>query len=458
MYEIRPIRKGRYAGLSNWREMYDKLVTTPEAAAEVVRDGDTIAYTGGASFAAAFDNAMCKRAKSLGFKKLDITCCFHLDEYEFTKPEYKDMISIFSIFYGSERRLAKQGNIQYIPMHLGDTGRVIASRKPRVVSMTCTPPDENGYMSRSLWGMHMSREAYQNDSCEELVVTVNKKLPYLHSEGERHMLVHVSEVDHIIEDDYELDEVKWKDATPVEERIAENIAELVHDGDCLQFGQGGLADAIGNCLVHAGKKDLGLQAEVITSCCVSLMESGVVNNSKKRTYPGKTVGAAIVGDAPLWKFLDKHPDFVQVEIDWVNDPDIIRQNDNVVSINNAMEVDLTGQVSSEAIGNRQYTGTGGQFQWVYGSQLSKGGRSFIALNSVYTDKEGNMQSKIKPVFGAGNIITTLRTSVNYIVTEYGVAYMTYKGIKERCEALINIAHPDFRDELRFEAKKLGLMN
>jgi 4-hydroxybutyrate CoA-transferase len=455
MGEIKAIRKGRCAAMPEWKEQYKALLATPEKAAEAVRDNDVIAMTGGANMPLGFEQAMIKRAKANAFKHLDIVSCFHLGVYEFTKPEYKDIVEMYSIFFGGERRLLDQGNSQHSPMHLGETGRVVASRKPSVVSITCSPPNEDGWMSRGLWGMHMSREAYQNPTCRELAITVNRNMPFLYSEGERHLWVHVSEADYIIEQDFDLPEIGSKESTKAEIDIAGYIAEMIKDGDCIQFGQGGLADAIGNNLVYAGKKDLGLQTEVVTNCVANLMKAGVINNSRKTTYRGKSVGSAVVGDRSLWEFLRNNPDVVLLEIDWVNDPDNIRLNDNVISINNAMEIDLTGQVASEAVGARQYTGTGGQLQWVYGSQLSKNGRSVIAINSVYKDKEGQFQTKIKPTLPAGSVITTPRTVVQHVVTEYGVANLKFKGVKERAEALINIAHPDFRDKLRSDARKLG---
>ena len=223
---------------------------------------------------------------------------------------------------------------------------------------------------------------------------------------------------------------------------------MVHDGDCLQFGLGGLANAIGENLAYAGKRDLGIQTEVLTSCVMELMKKGVVNNSRKTTCTGRTACAQFVGDRELWAFGHNNPDFCQKEICWINDPRNIAKNDHVVSINNAMEIDLTGQVNSETIGPRQYSGTGGQLEWVIGSQWSKDGRSIIALRSCYRDKAGQLHSKILPQLTPGGAVTTPRTWVQYVVTEYGVADLKYKSTLERAKALIEIAHPDFRAELR----------
>jgi 4-hydroxybutyrate CoA-transferase len=262
------------------------------------------------------------------------------------------------------------------------------------------------------------------------------------------MLVHVSEVDGIIENSHPPLASPAAETDELDRKIAGYIADLVPDGSCVQFGLGGLANAIGSNLAYAGKKDLGIQSEVISSCVVDLMKKGVINNSRKQTFPGRAVGTYFIGDEELWKFAGNNPLFTHKEIDWTNDSRRIAQNDNVVSINNAMEVDLTGQVNAESIGARQFSGTGGQLEWVIGSQWSKGGKSIIALRSTYTDRSGTLHSKIHAELPLGSIVTTPRTWVQYVVTEYGVADLKYKTTHDRAKALINIAHPDFREELR----------
>lgn len=457
MGDYKAIRKGRFSDLPSWQKQYRKMLTTPEQAAAVVRDGDVIATTGGATVPQGVTAAIARRARAEGFKHLEWSIVFHLQQHEFTKPEYSDIFEINTIFTGYERNLFGQGNIHYMVNHLSQTGKIVESRKPRIVAISCSPPDRDGWMSRSIWGSHISREVYQNPECGEVIVTVNTQLPYLHGATDRHMMIHVSEVDYIVEEDFNMVEIHTKESTEAERAIAGYIADMIHDGSCLQFGQGGLADAIGKNLVYARKKDLGLHSEVVSNCIVDLMEAGVINNSKKSLHRGKTVGSAVVGNRSLWEYCNYNDAMRFMEIDYVNDMDIIRQNDNVVSVNNAMELDLTGQVCSESIGYRQYTGTGGQLEWVIASQQSKGGKSIIAINSVYKDKQGNLQSKIKPVLSPGAIVTTPRTFVQYVVTEYGVADLKYRSVKERAEALIGIAHPDFRQELREEAGKLNMI-
>lgn len=455
---IKAKRSGRFSDVSNWQEQYRLKTVTAEEAASVVQDGDLVSMTGGANLPKSFITVLPRMAKEKGYHNLKITVPFNLAaDYEYSRQEYVETLSSSSYFFGAERGFVKQGNFQFIPIHLGQTRDLLMTRKPQIVSITCSPPDENGWMSRSLWGAHMCREAYQSEDCRALIVTVNKDMPYLNSEGDRHLMVHVSEADYIIEDNYSFPEIGSLKSTETEQKIADYIAEMIDDGACLQFGQGSLADAIGNNLVYAKKKDLGLQSEVVSNCVANLMREGVINNSRKSTFKGKSLSSYVVGDRELWNFVDHNKDIVFTEIDFVNNADNIRLNDNVVSINNAMEIDLTGQVASESIGPRQYTGSGGQLEWVYGAQLSKNGKSIIAINSTYKDKQGKLQTKIKPALPLGSIVTTPRTCVQYVVTEYGVADLKFKGVRERVESLIGIAHPDFRDELRFEAKKMGIL-
>ena len=452
------MRKGKFSHASDWKKQYEERICSAEEAAMAVRNGDVVSMTGGANFPAAFVTALCKRAAAENFCDLKFIAPFNLrTDFEYAKAEYKEFISSSSYFFGAERVFAKQGNFQFVPIHLGQTCDYLSARKPHVVSITCSPPDENGWMSRSLWGAHLCRDAYQSPDCRVLVITINRDMPFLNSEGERHLLTHVSEADFILEDNHELPEIGSIDSSDTDKRIADYIAEMIDDGACLQFGQGSLADAIGNNLVYAKKKDLGLQSEVVSNCVANLMKQGVINNSRKKTFRGKSLSSYVVGDRTLWDYCHLNEDFVFTEIDFVNKAANICQNDNVVSINNAMTIDLTGQVSSESIGPVQYTGSGGQLEWVYGSQLSKNGKSIIAINSAYRDKNGQMQSKIMPALPLGSIVTTPRTCVQYVVTEFGVANLKFKGVRDRVEALIGIAHPDFRSELRFEAKQQGLL-
>ena len=440
-----PIRKGRMAGQGGWQEQYRALRMTPAGAAALVRDGDTVVMTSSANWPYAVDGALAERLRAIrGHVELD--ALFAPLDTALLSAENTDLVDYNANFFSGERKLMEHGNVRFVPTHLSATGAWMASRKPRVAIITCSAPDENGWMSRSLWGAQVHRRVLEQ--AEVVIVEVNDQLPSFASDGEAHMMFHVSEADAIVENSHFPAENPPTPADETDRRIAGYIADLVPDGACVQFGLGGLANAVGECLADAGKKDLGIQTEELSNCVVTLMEKGVINNSRKQTCPGRSVGAYFVGDKALWDFARDNPAFSFKEIDWVNDPRNIARNDRVVSVNNAMEIDLTGQVNAESVGPRQYSGTGGQLEWVLGAQWSREGKSIIALRSSYRDKQGTLHSKIVPQMAPGSIITTPRTCVQYVVTEYGVADLRYKSTLERAKALIAIAHPDFREELK----------
>lgn len=450
MTELRPTRRGRLADLGDWRKQYHALrMTGPEAAA-LIRDGDSLVFTPMANWPREVDAALAARLETEG-GHVEIDTHFAPPASKLLAPGCAAHVSYNSNFFGVERAMVGQGNVHFVPTNLSRTPVWLASRRPRVTVLTCTMPDENGWMSRSLWGTLLDRNLLEQS--ELVLVEVHPDLPYICSDGEGHTRLHVSEVDGIIETGGPLVESATGGGDDTDRIIAGYIAEMVPNGACVQFGLGGLANAIGENLAYAGKRDLGVQTEVLSPCVMELMRRGVVNNSRKQTLTGRTACAQFVGQRDLWEFAHNNQDFCQKEISWINDPRNIAKNRNVVSINNAMEVDLTGQVNAETVGTRQYSGTGGQLEWVVGSQWSEGGRSILALRSSYWDKSGVLRSKIVPALALGSIVTTPRTCVQYIVTEYGVADLKYKSTLERAKALIAIAHPDFRAEL---AKSLPL--
>ena len=444
MKMLEPTRRGRFADIGDWQRQYAALLTTAEEAAAWVRDGDVLVMSASANWPYAFDAALTKHLRDIR-GHVEVNGLFLPLDTCLMAAENKDLLTFHSNFFSGERVLAPQGNIQFVPTHLSATGDWQASRHPRVAVITCSAPNEQGWMSRSLWGSDVCRQALEQ--AEVVIVEVNDHLPFFASDGEAHMLFHVSEADMLLENSRPVAETPPVPTAEVDRVIAGHIAELVQDGACVQFGLGGLANAVGECLAYAGKKDLGIQTEVISSCVVDLMERGVINNSRKQTCTGRSAGAYFIGDRRLWDFARDNPAFCQKEIQWTNDARNIARNDNVVSINNAMEIDLTGQVNAESIGPRQYSGTCGQLEWVLGAQWSKGGKSILALRSSYRDKQGQLHSKIVPQLAPGTIVTTPRTCVQYVATEYGVADLRYKSVSERARALIAIAHPDFRAEL-----------
>jgi len=368
---------------------------------------------------------------------------------EYMKPEYKEHFNVQSVFLGgAERQHPEWGTIDYVPKHLGSMYQWLLDVKVNKAAVMVSPPDENGYMVRSLYGGLLPDKVLNR--CEYVAVEVNKNMPWLYSDNNS-FAIHVSQVDAIVENDLPLPQVPDIPVTPIEEKMAAIIVDMIPDGSTIQLGLGGLANCIGYFL--KSKRDLGIYTEVFSNSMMELVKSGAANGSKKSIYPGKVIYTFGVGTHELYDFLHRNEDFLACQIDKTNDPNRIALNDNIVSVNNALMVDLTGQVASESIGTRQFSATGGQVNFVLGSQMAKNGKSIIALPSTRTDKEGRLYSRILDVLPPGTAVTTSRNDVEWVVTEYGAVRLTSQSVSRRVRSLISIAHPDFRDELEFKARQ-----
>lgn len=429
----------------SWKDEYKSKLRSAEDLAAMIKSGDVILEPGGINIPHEFHVALSKQVHELN----DVTVCLGLalKLYDFMQPQYKQNIHIETPFVGPvERMLIEWGTASYIPQHLNQLGVWQARKKPNVAAMVVTPPDENGFFNRSCFGGLVPRDAIAE--ADVVMVEVNSKTPWLEGEDLR---IHISEIDYICESNADLVEIPDIPITEVERQIAAYITDMIPNGSTIQLGLGGLANAIGYFLLD--KKDLGVHTEVVQKSFMDLMKAGVVNGSRKNFYPSQVLATFCVGDKELWDYVDHNSDFLFTEVAFNNDPQVIGKNDNLISINNALCMDLTGQVGSESIRHRQYSGTGGQMNFIQGAALSKGGKSIIALNSTWKDKQGNIRSSILPFMPPGTIVTTPRTEVDYVVTEYGVVNLKYKRISERIKAMISIAHPDFRDELAFQANR-----
>ncbi|MEN6348856.1 MAG: acetyl-CoA hydrolase/transferase C-terminal domain-containing protein [Syntrophomonas sp.] len=430
-----------------WQEEYRNKLCSAGDAAGLIRDNDVISMVGGTCIAHGFAHALSQRAGEL--HNITLLQGFTLSSFEFMQEKYRNNLHIDTAFVGpTERACIQKGLASYVPVHLHKIGEWLVSRRPNVVAATVTPPDEDGYMNRSSYASLCHRDVFKN--AKTVIVEVNPNAPWLCGEDFK---IHVSEVDYIIENHSPLEEVRDIAITGIEKQIAYYIADMIPDGSTIQLGLGGLANAVGHFL--RDKKDLGLHTEVFSNSLMELMKIGAVNNSRKNFYPGKTLGCFCVGNRELSKFVDHNEDFVFFEVDYVNDPQVISKNAGLISVNNTLMLDLTGQAASESIGTFQYSGTGGQVDFVRGTSLSPGGKSILALNSTYKDKDGCSRSRIVPVLPEGTIVTTPRTELEYVITEYGVVNIRWQSVAERVKRLIRIAHPDFRDELYFQAKKIG---
>ncbi|MGE5381451.1 MAG: acetyl-CoA hydrolase/transferase family protein [Methylocystaceae bacterium] len=429
----------------SWRDEYRSKITTAEQVAKVVTSGDVIGLGGGTAIPPAITEAIGQRTAEL--RGIKVCQGFAVALHEYMKPENRDSFHIETIFIGPAERLCIEwGTCDFVPNHLGSMQKWALDAKIKKGFISVTPPDENGYFNRSLFGGLTPTQVINN--LDYLAVEVNNHNPWLVSDD---FQVHISQVDAIVENNQPLFEVPEIPITPIEESIAHIIADMVNDGDTVQLGLGGLANCVGHFLKD--KHHLGIHSEVFSNAIMELMKCGAVDNSRKTWLPGISSYTFAVGTRELYDFVHHNPQVKAFEIGTTNDPNIIAQCDNIISVNNALLIDLTGQVAAEAIGPIQISATGGQVNFVLGSQMAKNGRSIIALPSTYTN-HGEIKSRIVDMLPRGTAVSTSRNDVQWIVTEYGAVYLTNKSISERARRLISIAHPDFRDQLQHEAKKL----
>ncbi len=434
----------------DWKEKYKQKCISMEEAVSKVKSGDVIASSIATGVPYVFLNALADYALE-HLENVTLYMGGGFKPFKTGLPQYNGHVDIKSYFYGPLERgvIAKGSNLTYQPIHLSDTTTDRFTRhKPRVLAVAGTAPDENGLISL---GPSPIDDAML-DTCEEIIVQVNENMPYVYGTG---CMFPADRVTWLVEATEDIPVLPAAVPSEAESKIASYIVDLVPDGACIQLGIGGVASAIGTFLKD--KKDLGIHTEMFVDALADLMKCGAANNSRKNFCPGKAEIGFALGTPEMYAFMDKNPDIEARPFSWVNDPRNIAQNDNMISINGAMQVDLTGQVCAESIGIRQFSGTGGQADFVRGVRWSKGGKGFLALPSTLTDKQGNLVSKISLALPLGSAVTTPRSDVHYIVTEYGLADLKNEPLDVRAKKLIAIAHPDFRDQLTFEAKKAGLI-
>ena len=388
-------------------------------------------------------------------KNVMVSNCLPMGNYEFmVNPLYKDVFRTEGWFYTPALRKAHaNGNTSFIPnhLHLAATKR-LCYREPDIYVGIASMPDKHGYISLSLsntYEMKMIKKA------KTVILEINPNAPRTFGDVQ----LHVDEVDYLVQVDYPMPEIA--DAIPNEKDLAigKIIADMINDGDCIQLGIGGIPNAVASSLF--GKKNLGVHTEMLTTGMVKLAKAGVINGKCKQQNYGKMVAAFAMGTKELYDFIDDNPSVEILDGGYVNDPYTIGKNDNQVSINTTIEVDITGQCCSESIGSRQFSGTGGQSDTAVGAQKSHNGRSIIALYSTAmvknpTTGEREEVSKIVCQLNKGAAVSLSRNDVDYLVTEYGAVALRGTAIEERAKKIISIAHPKFREQLTKEAIDLGI--
>jgi len=418
-----------------------------ERAAGFVKSGMWLDYGVSLCQPDVFDKALGARIGELTNVKIR-NCLTMKPRAVLEADPHGDHVFWFSLHLsGYDRKKHDDGRCNYVPVNLGeipDYYRRFMDPVDIVILKTC-PMDAGGYFNFSaanLWHRAIIERARM------VIVEVTSGQPYIHGEENG---VHVSEVDYIIEgDDAPAPELPNPPPGAVDRAVARLIAGEIEDGACLQIGIGGMPNAVCTLLLESGVRDLGIHTEMMTDGIAELYKAGRISGARKALHPGKIVYTFALGLRDLYATLDRNPDMLCCPVDYTNMPHVIMQNDNAVSINNTTQVDLQGQAASESDGHRHISGTGGQLQFVRGAYASKGGKSFICLASTY-DKRGERRSRIVLNLTPGNVVTTPRSDVMYVVTEYGMVNLKGKSVAERAKALIGIAHPDFREGLEHQA-------
>ena len=434
--------------MTDYSKLYQEKLTTATEVAARVQSGWMLGMDAAAAHPTALITALAERAKAgeLNGVKVDSLLDVMPLEY-YVDNELAGKLSGMSWFAGGAARKAINGGwADFIPSYYRDIpGHIRTHYDYDAVITEVSPMDKHGYFS---FGTVSSMSEAHLDKAKRVYVVVNDKQP----RAVCGLQIHVSHVDAIIEDNHDLPVLPPVVLDDVSITIGNLIAEQIPDGACLQLGIGAIPDATGMAL--KSKHDLGIHTEMFTDSMVELIECGAVNNSKKQIHRGQTVTTFAFGSKRIYDYIDDNPAMVILPVDYVNDPAVIAKNDNMISINAAVEVDLLGQVCAETIGTKHLSGTGGQVDFVRGACQSKGGKSFIAFAST---AKGGTISKIQPILTPGAACTTSKNDVDYIVTEYGIAKLRGLPLSQRVKNLIAIAHPDFRDELTFAAKNRGMM-
>ena len=434
--------------LFDWKEEYKKRLVSADEAAKIVQSGDWIEYSFGMASSYAFDEALAKRRDELKDVKIrcDIGCYPH---FTAAANKYPDEVFTWNSWHVSahDKEWMHKG-LYYLPMTFhenpGMTRNDCAPNKIFVAQVS--PMDKHGYFS---WGAGNASAQAAYEAAKKnggyCVLEVNPKMPRCHGGFEE--CVNVMDVDYIIEVDNDMPVLPASLPGEVETKIATNLVPLIGDGATLQLGIGGVPNAVGTMIAQSDLKDLGCHTEMLVDAYLEMYKAGKLTGRRKSWFKGKHIFAFMLGSQDLYDWADDNPSVVAAPVDFVNDPAIIRQLDNFVSINACVEVDLYGQVSSESKGPRHISGTGGQLDFVIGAYKSHNGKSFICMPSAKTLKNGQRISTIVPTLDPGTIVTCPRTNTHMIATEYGIANMKGKSTWERAEALIAIAHPDFQDDL-----------
>jgi 4-hydroxybutyrate CoA-transferase len=421
----------------NWQQVYRAKICASDEAVQAIKSRNRIFMTGNCSVPKELLGALVRRAPQL--EDVEIVQVLTIGPAEYVEPRMEGHIRVNSLFISANvRQAVNEGRADFTPVLLSQIPQLLRDPnllQPDVAMIHCSPPDEHGFCT---YGVEVGLTKPAAEAARIVLAEVNERMP--RSLGDS--FVHVSRLTHIVPVNYPIVEVPMGSPGELQRRIASHIAELIPDGATIQMGLGEIPDAI--LFYLQDKRDLGVHTELFSDGIIDLIETGVVTNAAKTIHRGKVISGFALGSQRLYDYMDNNPIFEFHPQDYINDPFVIAQNSKQVAMNSALEVDLTGQVCADSIGTMFYSGVGGQLDFIYGASRSPGGIPIIALPA--TAKEGTI-SRIVPSLRLGAGVVTTRNHVHYIVTEYGIASLFGKSIRQRVRALINIAAPQFRDEL-----------
>lgn len=424
-----------------WRTWYKEHLFTPAQAVQQIKSGQRVVVAHACGEPSIILDALVANAAQ--YENVEIIHMVAMGKAAYCQPQYDKNFHHNAFFLGgSTRAAAAEGRVDFTPVYFSEIPSLLREDlRPNVTLLQCSPPDAHGYVSL---GVSVDYTKPAAEASDLIIAQVNQNMPRTLGDS----FLHVTQIGCLVEADTPVIELAPPKIGDVERAIGENVASLVRDGDTLQLGIGAIPDAV--LLFLKEKNDLGIHTEMFSDGVVELVEAGVITNKAKTLHRGQSVATFLMGTRRLYDYVNNNPAVAMYPVDYVNDPYVIGQNDNLVSINSCVQVDIMGQVVSTSAGLRQISGVGGQVDFVRGANLSKGGRAIMAMPS--TTGKGKI-SKIVPFLDQGSAVTTTRNEVNYVITEYGIAKLKGKSLRQRAEALIRIAHPDFRDELTAEFRR-----
>ena len=438
----------------DYQKLYEEKLTTADEAVKVVKSGDWVDYGWCTNHPVALDKALAARKDELVDVKVRGGVTMWMPEIAVAEDAGEHFSWNVWHMSGVDRKIVAKGMGYFNPMRYSELPRFYRENLSVDVAMLqVSPMDAHGNFNYGLAASHLADMLAR---AKVVIVEVNKNMPWVY--GLNGSEINIKDVDFVVEgEDPPVAQLGAGGApTEVDQAVANLIVPEIPNGACLQLGIGGMPNTIGAMIAQSDLKDLGVHTEMYVDAFVDISKAGKITGQRKKLDKGRQVYAFAAGTQKLYDFVDRNPDVMAAPVDYTNDVRVLAQLDNFVSINNAIDLDLFGQVNAESAGTKHISGTGGQLDFVMGAYLSKGGKSFICLSSTVTGKDGSLKSRIVPTLTQGTIVTDPRSTIHYLVTEYGMVNLKGTSTWERAEKIISIAHPDFREDLIAQAEKMGI--